>query len=197
MEALPFLPLTPSGEREVASMQIEIRRPRLYLLAGADWWSVWIKNELYSRQASRDSYSLPTSLKNHSTHTSSTLQKQCSPSCVLHHLHTPRNYRRGVCVYEQRPCFSGTHSYVTSEILPNNFYQPCLASASAALPYHPEWQAGGSARVTLLTVSILFVLFPPTRAKNVVSHALFRSESEWVVWEAAVQEEDSPAAVSN
>lgn len=49
--------------------------------AGADWWSVWIKNELYSRRASHDSWTPPPPpLKPFHIYRHCTLWKQCSTS---------------------------------------------------------------------------------------------------------------------
>lgn len=54
---------------------------------------------------------------------------------------------------------------------------PLVLFGPSALPYHHEWQAGRSAGVTLLTVSILFFLFPAL--KNMVKHCTFPLQ-KWV-----------------
>lgn len=61
---------------------------------------------------------------------------------------------------------------------------PLISFSPSALPYHDEWQAGRSAGVTLLTVSILFFLFPAL--KTWWSIALYAPKVS-IVWELMVE----------
>lgn len=167
--------------------------------ARPDWWSVWIKNELYTHHASYDSCAAPPPprLKPfhlHSMHSGNSIVHHI----VLHCLPTPRKYQWGTCdktsyiklgllflcdsdkrekkkslrsvlvISMKKHWDVGGKMYIwnlslesrLAAILFRRRVWPLVSFSPSALPYHHEWQTGRSAGVTLLTVSILFFLFP-------------------------------------
>lgn len=249
---LPFkwkhFPLSPSPPLGRA------RLPPCRLISGGsaispDWWSIWIKNELYSQLASYDSCLSPLLLKSHSVYTFATLaavhhappapsprknKKVCGlwnnqhavircsigsikprPHCrthdrgrttflikltkVLTMLILPSPSRRTLL----EPSFLSEDTWITpSPPLGSHLFQtewPSLSwffSSATAPVYHscPSiwwWVTGGQRDPGHMTHS--FHSVPPHRCtKKHARRCTFRSKSEWVVWEVAVEKRTQP-----